>query len=73
MRPLIYLLLLAGVLGISASAQIGEPDPVALPANIAEWGGEDSDKILHDPTIKTRLIKLMGERNYESFMESLRP
>jgi hypothetical protein len=43
---------------------------LSLPAGIAEWNGEDSDKILDNAVIKIRLKKLLGKRNYAAFLES---
>jgi hypothetical protein len=41
-----------------------------LPPGIESWAGEDSDKLLNDPVIKTRLQTLLSKKNYTSFMES---
>jgi hypothetical protein len=40
-----------------------------LPADIAKLEGEDSDKLLNHPTIKLRLKKLLGKKQYSHFME----
>ena len=41
-----------------------------LPVNIANWKGQDSDKILKNATVKSRLKKLLGKKNYADFLES---
>jgi hypothetical protein len=57
----LILFLLIAANGISA--QTGK-----LPANIAKW--EDSHKILNNSAIKSRLLKLLGRKNYANFLES---
>ena len=54
----------------AALAQNVKPKTSALPAGIAEWNGESSDKILENAVIKTRLKKLLGKKNYAAFLES---
>jgi hypothetical protein len=70
MKAITYLLLITGFFGISAFAQKSKTKGMSLPADIAQWSGQDSDKILNDPTIKVRLKALLGKKNYASFMES---
>lgn len=70
MRSIIFLLLFTVIFGISALAQESAPKVSELPAGIADWVGKDSDQILEDEIIKTRLKKLLGEEDYASFMES---
>lgn len=70
MKQIIYLLLITGILSVSAYAQTAKPKVAALPAGIAGWSGEYSDKLLKDPVIKTRLKKLLGTKNYAAFMDS---
>jgi hypothetical protein len=70
MKRFIYLFLILTIFGLPAFAQKAKPKAAALPAGIAEWAGEDPDKLLNDPVIKTRLQTLLGEKNYASFMES---
>jgi len=68
MKKLIVILFVLGcALGSSALAQSKRP---ALPANIAKWSGSDSDRILKNVTIKNRLKKLLGKKNYADFTES---
>lgn len=67
---MIYLFLITAIFGVSAFAQKAKPKVAALPAGIADWSDEDSDKILNDPVIKTRLKKLLSKKNYAAFMES---
>lgn len=70
MKRIIYLLLVTGIFGISIFAQNPKPKVAALPAGIATWSGEDSDKILDNAVIKIRLKKLLGKKNHASFLES---
>ena len=70
MKRIIYLLLVTGIFGISVFAQNAKPKVAALPAGIATWSGEDSDKILDNVVIKTRLKNLLGKKKYASFLES---
>jgi hypothetical protein len=70
MKSIIYLILLTSICGMSAFAQKAKPRTAALPAAIAQWAGQDSDIILNDPAIKTRLQTLLGTKNYASFVES---
>ena len=58
------------IFAAAALAQNVKPKTPALPAGIAEWNGEDSDKILNNAVIKIRLKKLLGKKNYASFLES---
>lgn len=51
-------------------SQTQNTENAELPAGIAEWEGEGSDKLLSHPVINRRLRKLLGEKNYESFLES---
>lgn len=68
MKAVVFLLLIAGMLGINAFGQNAKTQ--ALPAGIADWNGEDSSKLLNDPAIKLRLKKLLGNKSYASFMAS---
>ena len=70
MKSFVFLFLITATLAVSAFAQTAKPKIAALPADIARWGGEDSAKILNNPVIKTRLGKLLGAKNYASFLES---
>lgn len=65
MKKILFALLLSLVFALCAFAQTP-----ALPANIAKWNGADSDKLLKNVTIKSRLKKLLGKKNYADFMES---
>lgn len=42
----------------------------ALPKNFAKWDKKDSQDLLNNPTIKSRLKKLLGKKNYADFKES---
>lgn len=66
MKLIICFFLLTTLFTVSAFAQKN----AALPADIAAWSGEDSDKILQNPSIKNRLKILLGKTNYADFMES---
>ncbi len=70
MKPIFLLLLVLAILGTSLFAQNAKSSAVSLPAGIATWSGEDSDKLLNDPVIKLRLESLLGKTNYASFMEN---
>jgi hypothetical protein len=70
MKSIIFLFLFTAIFGVSAFAQKTKPKVAALPVGIADWNNEDSDKILDNPIIKTRLKKLLGAKNYASFVES---
>ena len=56
-----------------ASAKKCLPDFAELedefPADIANWSGQNGDKILAYPAIYNRLNTLLGEENYKSFLE----
>ena len=69
MKHFVFLLLITAIFSITALAQNAKTKPAALPAGIADWTGEDSDKILNDAVIKARLKKLLGKR-YSDFLES---
>jgi hypothetical protein len=64
------IILTTAVFGIAVPAQTAKPKAAALPTGIAGWSGEDSDKLLKDAVIKTRLKKMLGAKNYVSFMDS---
>lgn len=62
-KKIIVFFILVCAFGLSVQAQ-------SLPANIAKWNGADSDKILNNTTIKYRLKRLLGKKNYADFLES---
>ena len=66
MKHFVFLFLITVIFAASAFAQ----KTVPLPADTANWVGKDSDVILENPVIKTRLKKLLGAKNYAAFMES---
>ena len=70
MKPIIFLFLITAIFAFSAFAQNAKSKTPALPDGIAGWNGEDSDKILDNAVIKPRLKKLLGKKNYASFLES---
>ncbi len=70
MKLILYTTLVAGILSISVFSQSSKPTATALPAGIATWGGEYSDKLLNNSIIEARLKKLMGSKNYSEFIES---
>src|SRR5918911_3347525 len=53
----------------SATAQRAKTRRPALPSDIAAAAGQDSDSLLKNPAIKTRMKGLLGKQ-YDSFMES---
>jgi hypothetical protein len=65
MKQFIFAFLFFTIFGLTAFAQTP-----SLPANIAQWGGEDSYKVLNNRAIKARLKKLMGKKEYRGFMET---
>jgi hypothetical protein len=70
MKPLVHSYLIIVVLGISAIGLKAIPKTTALPAGIAGWSGEYSDKLLKNSVIKARLKKLLGTKSYVEFMDS---
>lgn len=70
MKTFILLFLITITFGFSAHAQNKKPKVTALPADVAGWDGEDSDKILDNAIIKKRLNKLLGKKNYAAFLDS---
>jgi len=70
MKLIIYTTIIVGILSISAFGQTARPKSSALPAGIAGWSGEYSDKLLKNAVIKARLKKLMGAKAYAEFMDS---
>ncbi|MBX7171183.1 MAG: hypothetical protein K1X72_09505 [Pyrinomonadaceae bacterium] len=69
MKQIFILFLLTFALGFSAYSQ-NRTNNQPLPKNISKWNGSDSDKVLNDPVIKSRLKKLLGKKNYADFIES---
>jgi len=51
------------------TAQTAQTRPPALPSDLAAAASRDSDSLLKNPAIQTRLKKLLGNK-YDSFMES---
>lgn len=70
MKPIVYSILIIAILSISAFGQTAKPKTTALPAGIAGWSGEYSDKLLKNSVIKARLKKLLGAKSYAEFMDS---
>ncbi|HUQ32558.1 MAG TPA: hypothetical protein VM095_10590 [Pyrinomonadaceae bacterium] len=68
MKRTASLLLMTIVLCFSAIAQTAKTRRPALPSDIAA-AGQDSDSLLKNPVIKTRMQRLLGKK-YGSFMES---
>ena len=67
-KLLIVLFILVGVFG--ANAQTSKSKRPPLPANLAKMKAADSYKLLDNPTIKTRLKRLLGKKGYADFLES---
>ena len=70
MRSIIYLFLFTIIFVHISFAQKTKPKDSKLPAEIASWVGKDSNKILENKVIKMRLQKLLGKKNYASFIGS---
>ncbi len=70
MKQVVLLFLITAIFAFSVFAQNIKPKTPALPAGIADWKGEDSSKILDNAVIKARLKKVLGKKNYASFLES---
>jgi hypothetical protein len=66
-KLIIILFVLVSAFGAFAQTKSQYPD---LPVNLAKWNGADSDKILKNPAIKTRLKNLLGKKSYAAFLES---
>lgn len=69
MKRTASLLLVTLVSCFSATAQTAKTNRPALPSDIAAVAGQDSDSLLKNPAIQTRMKKLLGNK-YDSFMES---
>jgi len=70
MKKAFLLFLITAICGAAVFAQNANTKPTSMPAGIADWTGEDSDKILNDAVITARLKKLLGKKNYPAFMDS---
>ncbi|MEJ7624469.1 MAG: hypothetical protein WKF34_10800 [Pyrinomonadaceae bacterium] len=70
MKQVIFLFLITVIFRTLGFAQTVKTKVPALPVGIADWKGEDSSKILDNAVIKARLKKLLGKKNYASFLES---
>lgn len=69
MKRTASLLLVASVSCFSATAQTTKTRRPALPSGVIAAAGQDSDSLLKNPAIQTRMKRLLG-RKYDSFMES---
>ena len=69
MKRTASLVLITLVSCFSALAQATKTRRPALPSGIAAMAGQDSDSLLKNPAIQTRMKKLLGHK-YDSFMES---
>src|SRR5688572_199807 len=71
MKNIIFSLLILLIFNLCVFAQTNKKHKKSgLPANIAELNGADSDRLLNNAAIKIRLKKLLGKKNYASFLES---
>jgi hypothetical protein len=70
MKRLTLVLLMTLVSSLSLLAQTAKTRRPALPSDIAATAGQDSDSLLKNPAIKARMEKLLGSKQYASFMES---
>lgn len=68
MKKLIIILFILGNVFV-VLGQTNSPRS-SLPANIAGWKDKNSDELLNNSVIKTRLKKLLGKKNYAEFLES---
>ncbi|HRH46894.1 MAG TPA: hypothetical protein PKY82_34930, partial [Pyrinomonadaceae bacterium] len=68
MKKIIVILFVLGF-SISLFGQT-QTKSATLPANLAKWNKIDSNDLLNNPTIKSRLKKLLGKKNYADFKES---
>lgn len=69
MRSIVFSCLLIVIFGVIGFGQAAKTDGGKLPVEIANWSGQDANKILDNPVIKIRLKKLLGEVDYETFSE----
>src|SRR5215208_6803942 len=69
MRKSALALLVTVVACFPAAAQTAKSRRAALPPGIAATAGQDSDSLLKNPAIQTRMRKLLGNK-YASFMGS---
>ena len=69
MKKIVSLLLITFVSCFSATAQTAKTRRPALPSDLAAVAGKDSDSLLKNPVIQSRLKKLLGNK-YDSFLES---
>jgi hypothetical protein len=69
MKRTATLLLITLATCFSVTAQTAQTGRPALPSDLAAAAGQDSDSLLKNPAIQTRLKKLLGNK-YDSFMES---
>src|SRR5215213_3334395 len=69
MRKPAYALLVVIVACFTAAAQTAKSRRVALPSGVAATADQDSDDLLKNPAVQTRMRKLLGNK-YTSFMES---
>lgn len=69
MKRTASLLLISAALCLSAAAQTAKTRRPGLPPGIAAATGQDSDALLKEPAIQTRMKSLLGKQ-YASFMES---
>lgn len=70
MKQVVLLFLITAIFAFSVFAQNVKTKTPGLPSGIAEWKGKDSSKILDNAVIKARLKRLLGKKNYASFLES---
>lgn len=68
MKKIIFSLLIIIVCGFGAAAQTNEKHN-KLPVEIVQMTEGDSTDLLSNPVIKKRLKKLLGKKNYASFLE----
>lgn len=71
MKKIFLCLLIAVICSLGTFAQSsGKKQKTGLPADIRRMTGADSQELLENPAIKTRLKRLLGAKNYEAFTAS---
>lgn len=71
MKKITFCFLIVAVCGLCGTAQTNvKHKNRELPAGISKMTDADSMELLNNPAIKSRLKKLLGKKNYRSFLES---
>jgi len=71
MKKFIFCFLIVAICGLCVTAQTNRKyKNDELPADISKMTDADSMELLNNPAIKMRLKRLLGKKNYDSFLES---